>query len=89
MIHFRNTIICQYRKMDAEIVKSVPDSGLDDLIELKDHITAFPTPALKQFCGFEKNHIFQQFIIDSGFLFQLFFIISCIIISKDSNRFRG
>ena len=41
MIHFRNTIIHQYQKMDVEIVKSVLDSGLDDLIEFTDRIMAF------------------------------------------------
>ena len=41
MIHFRNTIIHQYQKMDVEIVKSVLGSGLDDLIEFTDRIMAF------------------------------------------------
>jgi hypothetical protein len=41
MIHFRNTIIHQYQKMDVEIVKSVIGSGLDDLIEFGDRILAF------------------------------------------------
>lgn len=41
MIHFRNTIIHQYQKMDVEIVKSVLASGLDDLIEYTDRIMAF------------------------------------------------
>jgi len=41
MIHFRNTIIHQYQKMDLEIVKSVLASGLDNLIEYTDRIMAF------------------------------------------------
>lgn len=41
MIHFRNTIIHQYQKMDVEIVKAVLGSGLDDLIEFGDRILAF------------------------------------------------
>lgn len=41
MIQFRNTIIHQYQKMDVEIVKSVLDSGLDDLIAFTDQIMAF------------------------------------------------
>lgn len=41
MIHFRNTIIHQYQKMDVEIVKSVIGSGLDDLIEFGDRVLAF------------------------------------------------
>jgi uncharacterized protein YutE (UPF0331/DUF86 family) len=41
MIHFRNTAIHQYQKMDVDIVKSVIYSGLDDLIEFGDRILAF------------------------------------------------
>lgn len=41
MIHFRNTIIHQYQKMDVEIVKLVIGQGLDDLVEFGDHILAF------------------------------------------------
>lgn len=46
MIHFRNTIIHQYQKMDVEIVKSVLGSGLNDLIEFTDRIMAFNDGAL-------------------------------------------
>ncbi len=41
MIHFRNTVIHQYQKMDVDIVKTVIYSGLDDLIEFGDQILAF------------------------------------------------
>lgn len=41
MIHFRNTIIHQYQKMDVKIVKSVINAGLDDLIQFGDRIMAF------------------------------------------------
>jgi uncharacterized protein YutE (UPF0331/DUF86 family) len=38
MVHFRNIIIHQYKDMDLEIVKSVIDVGLDDLILFGDLI---------------------------------------------------
>ncbi len=41
MIHFRNTIIHQYQKMDVEVVKSVIHSDLDDLIQFGDRIMEF------------------------------------------------
>jgi uncharacterized protein YutE (UPF0331/DUF86 family) len=41
MIHFRNTIIHQYQKMDVDIVKSVIMSDLDDLIQFGDRIMEF------------------------------------------------
>lgn len=41
MIHFRNTIIHEYQKMDVEIVKSVIGDGLDDLIQFCDRVLAY------------------------------------------------
>lgn len=41
MVHFRNTIIHQYQKMDIAIVEAVIKSGLDDLLTLGDNILAW------------------------------------------------
>lgn len=41
MVHFRNTIIHQYQKMDIAIVQAVIETGLDDLIRLGDGIMAW------------------------------------------------
>lgn len=41
MVHFRNTLIHQYQRMDLEIVKTVIVSGLDDLIQFGDRILEF------------------------------------------------
>jgi uncharacterized protein YutE (UPF0331/DUF86 family) len=41
MVHFRNTIIHQYQKMDMAIVQAVIETGMDDLIRLGDAIMAW------------------------------------------------
>jgi len=41
MVHFRNTVVHQYGRMDLEIVKSVIVSGLDDLIQFGDCVLKF------------------------------------------------
>lgn len=41
MVHFRNTIIHTYQRMNLEIVKAVIESGLDDLIEFGDRVIRF------------------------------------------------
>jgi uncharacterized protein YutE (UPF0331/DUF86 family) len=41
MVHFRNTIVHQYQKMDIAIVQAVIETGLDDLIRLGDNILAW------------------------------------------------
>ncbi|VAW33556.1 Protein of unknown function DUF86, SO_3166 group [hydrothermal vent metagenome] len=41
MVHFRNTIIHQYQRMDIAIVQAVIKSGLDDLIRLGDNVMAW------------------------------------------------
>jgi uncharacterized protein YutE (UPF0331/DUF86 family) len=41
MVHFRNTIVHQYQKMDIAIVKAVIETGMDDLIRLGDNIMAW------------------------------------------------
>jgi len=38
MVHFRNTVIHQYQRMNLDIVKAVIISGLDDLIQFGDLI---------------------------------------------------
>jgi uncharacterized protein YutE (UPF0331/DUF86 family) len=38
MIHFRNTVIHQYQRMDLQIVQKVITAGLDDLIRFGDCI---------------------------------------------------
>jgi uncharacterized protein YutE (UPF0331/DUF86 family) len=38
MIHFRNTVIHQYQRMDMQIVQKVITLGLDDLIRFGDCI---------------------------------------------------
>ena len=38
MIHFRNTVIHQYQRMDMQIVQKVITAGLDDLIRFGDCI---------------------------------------------------
>ena len=41
MVHFRNTIIHEYEKMDIEIVKSVIQNDLNDLVLFTDKIMGF------------------------------------------------
>ena len=41
MVHFRNTIIHQYQRMDIAIVQAVIKNGLDDLIRLGDNVMAW------------------------------------------------
>ena len=41
MVHFRNTVIHQYQRLDLTIVQTVIVSGLDDLIEFGDCVLAF------------------------------------------------
>lgn len=41
MVHFRNTIIHEYEKMDIEIVKSVIQNDLNDLVLFTDKIMEF------------------------------------------------
>ncbi len=41
MVHFRNTVIHQYQRMDLDIVKLVIVSGLDDLVQLGDRVVEF------------------------------------------------
>jgi uncharacterized protein YutE (UPF0331/DUF86 family) len=41
MIHFRNTVIHQYQRLDLAIVQRVIISGLDDLIRFGDCILKF------------------------------------------------
>jgi uncharacterized protein YutE (UPF0331/DUF86 family) len=41
MVHFRNTVIHQYQRMDLDIVKLVVVSGLDDLVQLGDRVKEF------------------------------------------------
>jgi uncharacterized protein YutE (UPF0331/DUF86 family) len=41
MVHFRNTIIHEYDKMDIAIVKSVIQNGLNDLVLFTDKIMGF------------------------------------------------
>jgi uncharacterized protein YutE (UPF0331/DUF86 family) len=41
MVHFSNTVIHQYQRMDIEIVKSVILSGLDDLVQFCDRVMEF------------------------------------------------
>lgn len=40
MVHFRNTVVHQYQKIDLAIVKSVLIAGLDDLLAFTDKIMA-------------------------------------------------
>lgn len=46
MVHFRNTVIHDYQRMNLDIVKSVIISGLDDLILFGDLIKAFAITVL-------------------------------------------
>jgi uncharacterized protein YutE (UPF0331/DUF86 family) len=41
MVHFRNTIIHEYKRMNLDIVKAVITSGLDDLIAFGDRVREF------------------------------------------------
>jgi uncharacterized protein YutE (UPF0331/DUF86 family) len=41
MVHFRNTVIHQYQRLDLSIVQAVIVSGLDDLIEFGDRVLEF------------------------------------------------
>jgi uncharacterized protein YutE (UPF0331/DUF86 family) len=41
MVHFRNTIIHEYEKMNIEIVKSVIQNDLNDLVLFTDKIMEF------------------------------------------------
>ena len=41
MIHFRDTVIHQYQRLDLDIVQTVIVSGLDDLIQLGDCVLEF------------------------------------------------
>jgi uncharacterized protein YutE (UPF0331/DUF86 family) len=41
MVHFRNTVIHQYRRTDMNILKAVIVTGLDDLILFGDRIMEF------------------------------------------------
>ncbi len=41
MIHFRNTVIHNYQRLDLDIVRSVIDSDLYDLVLFGDRIMAF------------------------------------------------
>lgn len=43
MIHFRNTVVHNYQKIDLEIVKAVLVAGLDDLLAFADIIMARET----------------------------------------------
>ena len=45
MVHFRNTIIHEYRRMNLEIVKAVITSGLNDLIVFGDRVREFAKSA--------------------------------------------
>jgi uncharacterized protein YutE (UPF0331/DUF86 family) len=38
MVHFRNTVIHQYRRTDMSIVKAIIISDLDDLLHFGDRI---------------------------------------------------
>jgi uncharacterized protein YutE (UPF0331/DUF86 family) len=38
MVHFRNTVIHQYQRMDVEIVRLVIVSSLDDLVQFGDRV---------------------------------------------------
>ncbi|MEW6262359.1 MAG: DUF86 domain-containing protein [Thermodesulfobacteriota bacterium] len=44
IVHFRNTIIHNYQRMDLDIVKAVIVSGLEDLIHFGDRIMEFCGP---------------------------------------------
>jgi uncharacterized protein YutE (UPF0331/DUF86 family) len=41
MVHFRNTIIHTYQRMNLEIVSAVIVSGLDDLLQFGDRVMGF------------------------------------------------
>ncbi len=41
MVHFRNTIIHEYQRMNLEIVKAVINPGLDDLVAFCDRVREF------------------------------------------------
>ena len=41
MVHFRNTVIHQYQRLDLSIVQAVIVSGLDDLIQFGDRVLEF------------------------------------------------
>ena len=41
MVHFRNTIIHEYKRMNLDIVKAVITLGLDDLITFCDRVREF------------------------------------------------
>ena len=41
MVHFRNTVIHDYQRVNLEIVKSVIISGLDDLVLFGDRVREF------------------------------------------------
>jgi uncharacterized protein YutE (UPF0331/DUF86 family) len=41
MVHFRNTVIHQYQRLDLSIVQTVIVSGLDDLVQFGDRVLEF------------------------------------------------
>ncbi len=41
MVHFRNTVIHDYQRVNLDIVKAVIVSGLDDLVQFGDRIMEF------------------------------------------------
>lgn len=41
MVHFRNIVVHQYERLDMDILKSVIDSGLDDVVEFGDRVRGF------------------------------------------------
>lgn len=41
IVHFRNTIIHEYKRMNLDIVKAVITSGLDDLVVFGDRVREF------------------------------------------------
>jgi uncharacterized protein YutE (UPF0331/DUF86 family) len=41
MVHFRNTIIHEYKRMNLDIMKAVITSGLDDLVVFGDRVREF------------------------------------------------
>jgi len=41
MVHFRNTVIHQYQRLDLTIVQTVIVSGLDDLVQFGDRVLEF------------------------------------------------
>ncbi len=60
MVHFRNTIIHDYQRINLDIVKSVIMSGLDDLILFGDRIMGFVRGTVAVECDRDQHQPAQK-----------------------------